>query len=112
MNAILSSTKELLGIPSEVTDFDTQLVVYINMALLTLDQIGIGSTDEAYQITLIDGDLEEFLPVNPDIYGLVQMYIYTKVRLQFDPPTSAFVLDALKGTIAEYEWRLQTYSTT
>jgi hypothetical protein len=112
MNYILASTKELLGVPSTVTEFDTQLVVYINMVLTTLSQIGIGSSSDVYQITLTEGDLEEFLPDSTDIYGVVQMYIYTKVRLQFDPPATAFVLAALQASIAEYEWRLQTYAVT
>jgi hypothetical protein len=110
MNAILSSTKELLGIPAEVTDFDTQLVLYINMALTTLNHIGFGP--EEYQITLTDGDLEDFLPDDEHVRSLVQMYIFTKVKVLFDPPSSSYVLTALKETIAEYEWRLSVYPTS
>jgi hypothetical protein len=109
MNKILNSTKELLGVPLDVTEFDTQLVMHINSALSSLDQIGLGA-DSKYQITLTDGDLEDFLPL--DIHGQVQMYIYTKVRLIFDPPATAFVLTALQQSLAELEWRLKDYAET
>lgn len=109
MNKILASTKELLGIPEEVTDFDTQLVIYINMVLMTLNQLGFG-TAEPYVTTDTTGDLATFLPDDEGIRSTVQMYIYTKVRLLFDPPTSSFVLATLQTTINEYEWRLTNYT--
>jgi hypothetical protein len=109
MNEILLATKELLGIPEEVTEFDSQLVNYINMVLVILNQLGVGIT--GYQTSATTGALDEFLPVEEDVsmHSLVQMYIYTKVRLLFDPPTSSFVLSSLQGTVQEYEWRLTDY---
>lgn len=109
VSGLLSSVKELLGIPIATLDFDTQLVMYINMALGVLHQIGFGTSDP-YLITAIDGSIDDYLPDDEAIRGLVLIYIYTKVRVLFDPPSSAFVLDALNSTIAEYEWRLQTYT--
>ena len=35
-----------------------------------------------------------------------------KVRLVFDPPTSSALLDALKQSIQEYEWRLNVEAET
>jgi len=107
MNKILSSTKELLGIPDAATEFDSQLVLQINSVLTTLHEIGF--SEDVYQTTLTDGDLEEYIPDDEAIRAKVQMYIFTKVRLVFDPPTSSFVLTALQATAAEYEWRLTDY---
>ena len=42
---------------------------------------------------------------NKDIQ-MIKSYIYLKVKLVFDPPTSSFVLDAYKNQISEYEWRM------
>jgi hypothetical protein len=108
MNAVLASTKELLDVPAEATEFDFQLVLHINTALATLNQI-ISGPEPAYQITLEDGDLADLIPNDKATRNLVQMYIYAKVRLVFDPPTSSFVLTSLKENIAEYEWRLSDY---
>jgi hypothetical protein len=103
MNKILKSTKELLGVPDEVTDFDSQLVIFINMVLVTLNQFGVGEAN--YQTTLTDGDLEDFIPGDEGIHSSVQMYIFFKVRLLFDPPSTGYVLAALEKAIAEQEWR-------
>lgn len=108
MNEILDNTKELLGIPDDVTDFDAQLVIYINMALAQLTQLGVGDT--SYQVTLESGSLDTFLPGEDGIHATLQMYIYLKTRLLFDPPTSSFVLNSLEAAIKEQEWRLTDYS--
>lgn len=110
MNDILTATKELLGIPEDVSEFDSQLVMYINMTFMILNQLGVGPT-EPYIVTLTSGSLEEFIS-DEGCHGLLQMYIYTKVRVLFDPPTTSFVLKALESTLEEYEWRLTDYSST
>ena len=38
----------------------------------------------------------------------VKTYIYLKVRLIFDPPTSGIVMDSISSTIKELECRLNT----
>jgi hypothetical protein len=35
-----------------------------------------------------------------------KQYIYMKVRMVFDPPSSSIVMDALKTQSEEYLWRL------
>lgn len=42
MNSILTSVKKLLGIAEECTDFDADIIMYINMALFALVQMGVG----------------------------------------------------------------------
>lgn len=108
MNTFLVHIKDLLGIPSEVKEFDNQLVLYINMTLSVLSQLGLGPK-EPYQTTLNEGSLDDFLPDDEGIHASVMIYIYNKVRLMFDPPTSAFVLKSLETVINEYEWRFSCY---
>ena len=103
-NKILNDTKELLGLPSNVTDFDLQLINHINSVLYTLTTIGVGEVN--YQTTLTDGNLSLFVPNNEEIQATLQMYIFMKVRLLFDPPSSSFVLTSLEAQLKELEWRL------
>ena len=103
-NKILNDTKELLGLPSNVTDFDLQLINNINSVLFTLNNIGVGET--GYQTTLEEGNLDDFVPDNEEVKAAVQMYIFMKVRLLFDPPASSFVLTSLEAQLKELEWRL------
>lgn len=42
MESILVSVKKLLGIAEECTDFDADIIMYINMALFALVQMGVG----------------------------------------------------------------------
>jgi hypothetical protein len=86
MNSVLAGIKELLGIPEAATEFDNQLVMYINMALMSLHDIGFMPTVAVYQITLAEGDLDEYLPADPSIHHTIMVYLNAKVRLLFDPP--------------------------
>ncbi len=36
----------------------------------------------------------------------IKSYIYLRVRLLFDPPSSAFVLTSMENQIKEFEWRI------
>ena len=40
--SILDSIKKLLGIPSEVTEFDTDILIHINSVFSILTQLGVG----------------------------------------------------------------------
>ena len=104
---ILESVKLALGIQNEYTPFDQQILPHINSAFVILNQLGLGPD----QIFIADSSSEwsEFL-VGPSVdLNLVKSYVYLKVRLLFDPPTSSFVLDALNKQSQEYEWRLNVF---
>ena len=103
MDSILNSIKELLGIAVTETHFDRELIMHINSALMTVNQIGVG--EECVTISS-DGDTwDSILGDNTNLES-VKLYIYLKVRLIFDPPTSAFVLDSIERQITQLEWRL------
>ena len=42
----------------------------------------------------------------------VKTYVGQKVKLIFDPPTNASLLQALKDSVAEFEWTLNCLSET
>lgn len=104
MESVLASIKKLLGIAEEYTQFDTDIIMHINDALMTLNQLGVGP-QKAASISSADDTWDETLG---DLSNLeaAKTYIYRKVRLVFDPPTSSAVIDALNRQIAESEWRL------
>lgn len=108
-NVILIATKDLLGIPEDETSFDSSLIFYINEALFTLNALGVG--EEGYQTNALEGTFEDFVD-DEGAYSTLQMYVFLKVRLSFDPPTSSFVLAAMENRVKELEFRLLDYSTT
>jgi len=104
MDSILNSIKKLLGIEEDYDHFDTDIIIYINGALMGLNQIGIGPI-EGFVVMDETDTWTTFIGARKDL-EYVKMYVYLKVRLVFDPPQSSYLVDALNKQVAEIEWRL------
>ena len=105
-DSILLSVKKALGIDQQYVDFDFDIVMNINSAIHTLYQVGY---EPAKDFMIIDAtstwtDLAGEIPGG--VLSLIKMYIYAKVRVLFDPPTSSFVLTSLENQMKELEWRI------
>lgn len=109
--SILNSIKKLLGLSKEYEAFDTDIIIHINTAFMILNQLGVGSKD-IFKIQDANSVWSDFLP-NSENLESVKTYIYLKVKIVFDPPLNASVLESMKQTINELEWRLnvETEST-
>lgn len=104
MDSILTSIKKLLGIESDYTHFDPDIIMYINSVFMTLNQLGVGPIS-GLVITSDEETWDDFIEETVNIEG-VKIYIYLKVRLMFDPPTSSALIDAIERQTKEFEWRL------
>lgn len=106
MDSILTSIKKLLGIDADYKHFDSDIIMHINSVLAILTQIGIGSSD-GFSIEDASATWDEFLG---DGYSTqlesVRSYVYMKVRLMFDPPTSSAAIESMTRLTNEFEWRL------
>ena len=104
MESILQSIKKLLGISSEDTHFDMDIILHINAAFATLHQLGVGPENTF----VIEDDKPTWYDFteDDDQFNNVKPYVYLSVRLIFDPPTSSFVLSAMERQLKELEWRL------
>lgn len=108
--SILSSVKKMLGIEPEYTQFDADIIMHINTVFSILHQMGIGPED-GFTITDDSATWEDFIGDSNKL-EMVKTYVYFKVRLMFDPPSSSFVLDSMNHQISELEWRLYTQVET
>lgn len=104
MESILTSIKKLLGIPEDYEHFDTDIIIHINSALATLPQLGVGPA-QGFSIKDKTATWDSVLLGRTDVEN-IKSYIYLKVRMIFDPPTSSAVIEAFKSQIAELEWRI------
>ena len=104
MESILTSIKKLLGIGEEYEAFDNDIVMYINSVFPMLAQLGIGPK-EGFIITDESTTWNEYLNGNK-MLETVKMYICLKVKLLFDPPASGTIVEVIKETIKELEWRI------
>lgn len=103
MDSILTSIKKLLGIAETDENFDHDIIMHINAAFAVLNQLGVGPKDGLY-IEDADSNWDEFTDDDPRL-NFVKDYVYCKVRVIFDPPSSGAAMDVLKQAISEYEWR-------
>ncbi len=101
-NSILTSIKKLLGITESCTDFDTDIIMHINTIFTTLNQLGVGT--EGFQIEDKDAVWSEF--IESDKLAATKSYVYLRVKLLFDPPLNSAIIEAIKESIRELEWRL------
>lgn len=104
MDSILTSIKKMLGITEEYEHFDADLIMYINSAFMILTQMGVGPS-EGFRIEDKTSDWDEFVSSEDNLES-VKTYVYMKVKLMFDPPTSSAVMESMKNMISEFEWRL------
>lgn len=102
--SILKTIKGLLGPDDDYTVFDPDIIVFINSALATLTQIGVGPSG-GFRIAGEDETWDDFIGDREDIDS-VKEYIYMKVKMAFDPPTSSFVMSAYQDACNELIWRL------
>ena len=105
MESILTSIKKLLGIEEEYTHFDNDLIMHINSVLMILSQLGVGAAD-GFSISDTTATWTDFLGTDLVKLQSVKTYIYLKVKLVFDPPSSSAVIEAINRQISELEWRL------
>jgi hypothetical protein len=97
----------MLGIPQEDTSFDVDVIGQINSAFMSLNLLGIGV--DGFYVADSETIWSEFMSENLDKFGGLDTYIYTKVKLGFDPPTTSFTIEAMTKMIEEleYKFRLQ-----
>lgn len=103
-DSILISIKKLLGIDSEYRAFDQDVLFAINSSFTILNQLGVGP-DRSYRITG-DGETWSDFFADKEFIDLAKDYIYLRVRLLFDPPSTGVLHEAIERQISEFEWRL------
>lgn len=103
-NSILDTIKKLLGLSSDYTEFDTDIIIHINSVFSVLHQLGVGP-ENGFSITDKTATWDQFTNSNVKINDVIS-YVYLKVRLLFDPPSNSTILKSYESMISEYEWRL------
>ena len=106
MESILTSIKKMLGITEDYEHFDADLIMHINSVFLILTQLGVGPS-EGFSIKDKTDVWSDFIP-NDHKLESVKSYVYMKVKLIFDPPSSSSVIEIYNKNIEEIEWRLNS----
>lgn len=105
MDSILTSVKKMLGIDASYEHFDADIIMHINTVISILTQLGVGP-DSGYTITGTEDTWVDWVGESTSLSS-VKSFVYLKVRLLFDPPTSSSLIDSYNRLISELEWRLK-----
>lgn len=103
-DSILTSIKKLLGIAEELESFDPDILIHINTVFGILNQLGVGPSD-GFAISDKTATWSDYISDAKNL-ETVKSYVYLKVRLLFDPPTSSSVLESMNRLTSELEWRI------
>jgi hypothetical protein len=103
-DSILDTVKKLQGVVKEYDAFDVDILVFINSVLSNLSQLGIGPAN-GFVVTGSDETWGDLLGENKKLNN-VKLYMTLKVKLAFDPPTTAHAIAAIEKIIAEQEVRI------
>lgn len=101
---ILISIRQFLNIDADDENFDAILIPLINSAFNVLAQLGV--IDEGIRMDDTEMTWEEVIGENVD-RELLKEYVAYRTKILFDPPSSSFVLEAMKQMVADDEWRLR-----
>lgn len=108
MDSILRQTKKVLGLGEDYTVFDSDVMMHINTAFTTLQQLGVGPP-EGFMITDDATTWDNYTDLDTNLNS-VKSYIFLRVKLLFDPPATSFAIEALRSQITEFEWRLNVHA--
>lgn len=103
-DSILDTIKEMLGIDVAVTAFDTEITIHLNGAFMVLTQLGAGPNSGFFVVDKTT-KWSDYLGTETTLEA-VKTYLFLKVKIVFDPPERAAVLEAYKSQINELEFRI------
>lgn len=101
-DSILLTIKKMLGLDEDYDAFDTDVIIFINSALMVINQLGVGVP---LRITGENEIWSDFLGEREDLESVKDL-VYLRVRRVFDPPSSSSVLNEISSQIDELQWRL------
>lgn len=104
MSSILNDCKKIIGYEPAYTEFDIDLILFINTTIAYLGQIGV-DTAIGYTISDNTNTWDEFMTGEYD-FEPIKTYVTMKVKLHFDPPANSVLLQNLEKIVSEAESRI------
>jgi hypothetical protein len=91
-NSILEDVRVAVGLSSDTTDFDTELLMHINGAIGKLNQNGVGKFLIVIDEDQTWADLQDPTQTEGNKYfQMVPLFIHLSTKMLFDPPPPSSV---------------------
>lgn len=106
--SILYSVKSFLGIRRDNCAFDDQIVMYINMALQILSQLGASEFGDMDNMGIVgmEETWRDFLGPFDLLLSVAKTYVSMYVKLYFDPPLNSFTVSSMEKQLEQLTWRI------
>lgn len=104
--SILDDVKKMLNIPPEDDSFDTDIIIDVNSAFSTLNQLGVGP-NEGFHIVDKNTVWNDYID-DSILLEHIKTFIYLKVKMIFDPPLNGSIMQSFERQLGEIEWRIHT----
>jgi hypothetical protein len=104
IESILTSVKKNIGVLEADVAYDPDILMYLNTAMSTLNQLGVGP-EEGFLVEDESTTWGEFLGTDPRL-NHVRTYVTLRVRMMFDPPQTSYLITAIEKQIDELAVRL------
>lgn len=103
--SILTGTKKVLGLDSTDTSFDYDVLTFINAAFSTLcDDLGVGPP--VFVVEDESATWQDFISDDDAMLSECRTYVFLRVKMLFDPPTTSYLINAYKDQLEEHVWRI------
>lgn len=102
MTTILNDVKKVLGIGQDFQDFDVDVLLHINSAAMTAEQVGVNRSEAEI---VVSTDWSYF--TNLQSYSALKTWLILTVRLAFDPPSTSFQTSAIEKQLEQLSWRIR-----
>lgn len=106
IDSVLNDVKDFCGVMKDDHSFDPTICGCIDTAMSFLYQLGVIPQGWLKPVQNDSLTWSEFFSDQVEL-SMAKSYVKAKVRLSFDPPASATILNALQQQVDEFEWRSQ-----
>ena len=103
-NSILGNVKRYLGFEFDDDSFDEECLASIGTSLFILRQRGL-AIPKGFSVTSLEQTWDDLLGPDNELEGL-RSYVMKKAKLDVDPPTNSFTIQAIEKQIEELEFRI------
>lgn len=102
--SILDSIKTYCGIVPEYDAFDATILMLINSAFSTLEQLGIDISDNF--VVEDNSTTWDEIGYGKRVLSFIIQYVQIYTRLNFDPPQNSFAGQMAQKQLDELVWRI------
>lgn len=102
--SIINSIKKVSGLTEDDDSFDLDVLMHVNSIFSDLTQLGLGP-DDGFEVEDAATTWDAFTDDSKQ-QNSVKTYIYLRLRLIFDPPTTSYAIESMDKQIQKAEWRL------